>query len=199
MNLMKDRIWPACAAAFALHSLAISALAMSMISSLPGKPQILKDNFCVEMVFHETTQSESLDDSGEALEPETVQEDRKRPEMEVISFKKPLKKNVQKKAESGNQIREQSTSTSPSSEANNSQPLFNPPPVYPREARRRKVQGVVMIRASLSPAGAVAGAETVPPRVDPLLEDAALKAIHQWRFKPGIRTVEVPIEFKLLA
>jgi protein TonB len=82
--------------------------------------------------------------------------------------------------------------------ANTSQPLFNPPPIYPREARRRKIQGIVMVRASLSEEGAVASAVTLAPRMDPMLEDAALRAIHQWRFKPGIRTVEVPIEFKLV-
>jgi protein TonB len=78
-----------------------------------------------------------------------------------------------------------------------STPLYNPPPVYPREARRKKVQGVVLVYLSVTPDGAVNQAITLPPRQDPLLEQAALKAVRQWKFHPGARALEVPIEFKL--
>jgi TonB family protein len=47
--------------------------------------------------------------------------------------------------------------------------------------------------------GGVDNAITLPPHIDPLLEEAALRAVHKWRFKPGARTLEVPIEFKLEA
>lgn len=199
---MKDRLWPAGAVAFAMHSFVITALALNMIPSKVGSLQIVKDKFCVEMVFDQATpvSFDSPCEHSEAMtRDENSQESKQVEKASPNNDEKPLSKMVQKRrAEDKQALVSPLTSTLMASEANSSQPLFNPPPIYPREARRRKIQGVVMVRASLSEEGAVAGAITLAPRMDPILEDAALRAIHQWRFKPGVRTVEVPIEFKLV-
>jgi len=140
---------------------------------------------------------------------DTTQEAYKTSEDEVsesaaISVKRSATKFIGKRSQKENQASTflvSSTVGSPSG-ATNPFPLYNPPPLYPREARLRKIQGVVMVRVFLSQEGAVADARPLPPRVDPLLEGAALKAVRQWKFspgkfKPGVNTLEVPIEFKL--
>jgi len=55
-------------------------------------------------------------------------------------------------------------------------------PVYPAEARSARVQGVVIIEAIIDPSGSVANARVL--RSIPLLDQAALEAVSQWRFTP---------------
>jgi protein TonB len=82
--------------------------------------------------------------------------------------------------------------------------LHNPKLQYPREARRRKQQGDVLLSVSVSEQG-------VPLRVQikagsgfALLDNAASEAVRQWRFEPARKgaaavasEVEVPIQFRL--
>ena len=84
-----------------------------------------------------------------------------------------------------------------SKEASQAIPLFNPPPSYPPEARRKKIQGVVLIHILLNSSGGVERAVPLAPRADPVLEEAALKAVRHWRFSSGNIALEVPIEFSL--
>ena len=214
VNSMKECLWPAGAAAFVMHSLVLSALALGMIPSEGSRPQSLKGNFYVEMVFDDEAQNnplshaipdESRERSKAMITQVTCQKPKKfentSPVNHEKSLKTPLRKSMAKGGQEGNQtpVSLSAPTLGSSSETMGASLLFNPPPVYPREARRKKSQGVVMVRVSLSKEGAVAKAITLPPRIDPILEDAALNAIRQWRFKPGMRTLEVPIEFRLVA
>jgi protein TonB len=201
---MKERFWPAVAGAFAMHSLAISALAFGLIHTNSSRSQSVQDNFCVEMVFHQEDQAAPLEADGAEQSTDALQEAHKASEDEApvataISAKRSSTKSTHKRSPKGNQASPSlvSPTVGSSSGATSPFPLFNPPPPYPREARLRKIEGVVMVRVSLSEEGAVADAKPLSPRVDPILEGAALKAIRQWKFKPGITTLEVPIEFKL--
>jgi TonB family protein len=56
-------------------------------------------------------------------------------------------------------------------------------PVYPLEARAKKIEGVVVLRIHIDKDGRVKKAEVVSG--DPLLSQAALEAVRQWRYKPG--------------
>jgi len=56
-------------------------------------------------------------------------------------------------------------------------------PVYPLEARAKKIEGVVVLRIRIDKDGRVKKAEVVSG--DPLLSQAALDAVRQWRYKPG--------------
>ena len=101
--------------------------------------------------------------------------------------------------------------TSPS--ANNeavTQPVYtatylnNPPPVYPLAARRRGIEGTVVIRAQVLEDGNCHHASLRKSSGHDMLDQAALAAVKAWRFIParrGTQTIsawiEVPITFRL--
>lgn len=58
-------------------------------------------------------------------------------------------------------------------------------PEYPRAALDRKIQGVVRTTILISAAGEVAHAEV--DRSIPMLDEAALQCVRQWKFKPATR------------
>jgi protein TonB len=58
------------------------------------------------------------------------------------------------------------------------------PPVYPAVAQAARVEGTVIIQATISPAGKVADALVL--RSNPLLDAAALDAVRQWEFTPTL-------------
>ena len=58
-------------------------------------------------------------------------------------------------------------------------------PAYPLAAVNKKIHGLVVIKASVSPQGDVTGAQV--ERGDPVLAQAAAHAAKDWKFKPVIR------------
>ena len=75
-------------------------------------------------------------------------------------------------------------------------------PSYPEPARQKGVQGTVMVQALVARDGAVADTRVV--KSIPLLDDAAMAAVRQWRFKPAMAHdgpvavwVAVPVKFSL--
>jgi protein TonB len=65
-------------------------------------------------------------------------------------------------------------------------------PVYPAIAQSARVQGVVIIEATIGPNGAVQEAKVL--RSIPLLDAAALDAVRQWQFTPTLLNgVPVPV------
>ena len=65
-------------------------------------------------------------------------------------------------------------------------------PVYPPIAQSARVQGVVIIEATIGPDGAVKDAKVL--RSIPLLDQAALDAVRQWQFTPTLLNgVPVPV------
>ncbi|MDP3483012.1 MAG: energy transducer TonB [Sulfuricella sp.] len=82
--------------------------------------------------------------------------------------------------------------------------LSNPPPAYPLAARRRGIEGTVLIRAEISAGGECQRAELKKTSGHEMLDNAALEAVKKWRFLPAklgsqavVAWVEVPITFKL--
>jgi protein TonB len=63
--------------------------------------------------------------------------------------------------------------------------------VYPRDARRKHIQGVVKIKARISTKGVPYQLEVIEG--DPLLSRAALAAVKQWRYKPCLLNSQ-PVE-----
>lgn len=85
-------------------------------------------------------------------------------------------------------------------------PLYqlNPPPHYPRLARRRGLEGVVLLEALIDISGRVAELRLFTPSGHPVLDRAALKAVRGWRFSPGAiggnrqeMWVKIPVCFQL--
>jgi protein TonB len=70
-------------------------------------------------------------------------------------------------------------------------------PDYPREARKNHVQGDVILQATIDKEGNVAGLKVV--RGEPILADAAVEAVKQWKYRPYLLNGEaVEVETQLL-
>jgi protein TonB len=77
--------------------------------------------------------------------------------------------------------------------------LYAPRPQYPYEARSRHVTGSGVITMHVDPAsGNVTSADVSQSIGSPILDNAAVSAFRQWRFRPGTAsTVRAPITFTL--
>lgn len=82
--------------------------------------------------------------------------------------------------------------------------LDNPKPVYPSAARRRGMQGVVLLQVKVSDKGSVAGIHIMRSSGFQVLDIAATNSVKQWQFMPAQQndknvasTVQVPIRFIL--
>ena len=68
--------------------------------------------------------------------------------------------------------------------------LHHVPPVYPPAARRMRTQGVVILETVIGRTGDVEDVRVL--RSVPLLDDAAITAVRQWRYSPTLLN-EVPV------
>lgn len=78
------------------------------------------------------------------------------------------------------------------------------PPIYPEQARRKKQEGLVLVRAHVDSQGATKEVKVAQSSGFSLLDEAALQAVMQWAFVPATQNkkaisawIEVPIDFKL--
>jgi protein TonB len=72
------------------------------------------------------------------------------------------------------------------------QKIVNVAPIYPQEAQDARVQGVVILEVKVDADGSVAEAWVL--RSIPLLDQAALDAVRQWRYSPTLLNgVAVPV------
>ena len=60
----------------------------------------------------------------------------------------------------------------------------NIPPVYPEVAKHARVQGTVILEATISPQGRVADVKVL--RGIPMLDDSAMSAVRQWTYTPTL-------------
>ncbi len=81
----------------------------------------------------------------------------------------------------------------------------NPLPRYPPAARRRGIEGTVMLEVLVSPAGLPDRVEILRSSGSGLLDEAAVEAVRRWRFRPARRgreavegRVSVPVTFRLI-
>lgn len=81
---------------------------------------------------------------------------------------------------------------------------FNPPPRYPYAARRRGLQGQVIVRALVGADGRALDVRVQQTSGHRMLDRAAVAAVRGWRFKPALKNgapakgrVDVPITFRL--
>jgi protein TonB len=80
----------------------------------------------------------------------------------------------------------------------------NPLPRYPFAARRKGLEGRVVIRVRVSPRGQAAEVAVLESSGHRLLDDAAERTLADWRFVPALRrgravesVVDVPVTFRL--
>jgi len=82
--------------------------------------------------------------------------------------------------------------------------LNNQPPAYPLTARRRGIEGTVLLRVEIHAHGHCQQVHVKRSSGHAVLDRAAVEAVRQWRFVPARRgnlavtaAVEVPITFRL--
>jgi protein TonB len=80
----------------------------------------------------------------------------------------------------------------------------NRKPAYPAEARRRHLEGLVVLQVAVSARGTPDDVAVLKSSGHALLDDAALAAVRLWRFEPATRggiavpaPAEVPVRFRL--
>lgn len=87
-----------------------------------------------------------------------------------------------------------------------SMPLYdlNPPPHYPRLARKRNYQGTVLLEVLVGIDGMPVNIRIARSSGHSILDRSALKAVKKWKFSPALRGqtpfemwVQVPVRFKL--
>jgi protein TonB len=69
--------------------------------------------------------------------------------------------------------------------------ISSPKPQYPALARAARVQGVVLLNATISKEGTIKDLKVISGH--PLLNEAAMEAVRQWRYKPQMLNQQ-PIE-----
>ncbi|MGH8556373.1 MAG: energy transducer TonB, partial [Methylococcales bacterium] len=81
--------------------------------------------------------------------------------------------------------------------------MNNPKPVYPRIARRRYCEGLVLLRVFVTAQGHCGKVSVNRSSGHEVLDEAALNAVRRWRFVPAKRAgvaqaswATVPIEFE---
>jgi len=82
--------------------------------------------------------------------------------------------------------------------------LHNPPPLYPNAARRRGLQGRVLLHVEVMAAGHCGHIEVQQSSGHEILDAAAVEAVKEWQFIPAThfgfpvtRWMHIPIRFKL--
>lgn len=83
-------------------------------------------------------------------------------------------------------------------------PTRQPPPAYPAAARRRGLEGRVMLRVRINAAGDVENIDVAEGSGVSALDEAAIAAVRRWSFQPARRLgvavaamVDVPVRFRL--
>jgi protein TonB len=81
---------------------------------------------------------------------------------------------------------------------------LNPAPAYPAAAKRKGIQGLVLLRVEVDEGGEPLKVEVAETSGHALLDAAALDAVRRWRFEPARRSgqpvkghAQVPIRFKI--
>ncbi|HET9283141.1 MAG TPA: energy transducer TonB [Candidatus Angelobacter sp.] len=69
-----------------------------------------------------------------------------------------------------------------SGEAQQGLVLYSVIPQYPKKAQKKHIQGDVVLQVSIDKSGNVTAVKTV--QGEPILADAAVKAVKQWKYKP---------------
>ena len=82
--------------------------------------------------------------------------------------------------------------------------LKNPEPVYPKLARRRHQEGLVLLTVNVTAQGRVARIEVKKSSGFSLLDSAAVEAVRDWEFEPARigslaleSEIQVPVRFEL--
>ena len=72
--------------------------------------------------------------------------------------------------------------------------IANPAPTYPEMARRMQLTGVVKIEVVVAPDGKIKDSKVIGGH--PVLVDAAMTALHDWKYEKANSETKTQVEFK---
>lgn len=94
--------------------------------------------------------------------------------------------------------------TRPGNGVSNPIPINKPEPRYSEEARKARVEGTVMLSLVVDPEGNTRNIKVVRS-LEPSLDQKAIEAVSQWKFKPGLKDgtpvavqAQIEVTFRLL-
>jgi|GEM_PF-1802822 len=193
-RVLKDQLWPAGLVALTLHGAMVTAFALCHPHY--GKEKI--PTLHVDVIFCANNQEKVATKRNNPQDTFASPPPRKnKPNKTLATQTDETKKLMSSFSELKEDLNQDCYKDSKEQGEANISVLSKPSPVYPLEARRKGIQGVVYVRLFVTQIGTVEKATALSPHIDPLLEEAALKAVRLWRFKPGVMTLDMPIEFKL--
>jgi TonB family protein len=125
-------------------------------------------------------------------------------ETDVIPLPDATKRQMQKQAENAESKRQASNAKAKPEKVQDINEVkalatYAPRPQYPYEARARQITGRVVVGIRISPkTGNVTIAVLLHSSGNAILDNAALSAFRQWRFKPGTdAVVKIPVTFTM--
>jgi protein TonB len=152
-----------------------------------------------------TPHSQSIEIKQAVLEEENSFPPAKDEAVEVDLFPQP--EPVESETKSVSQPVRVEAGSNPAAEIGNGVPanyFLNTKPVYPVGARQHKQEGVVVLAIEVNREGFPDRIQIVQSSGFQLLDEAAVKAVNQWRFSPArlgnmavASQIQVPIRFKL--
>ena len=75
-------------------------------------------------------------------------------------------------------------------------PIFQPNPLYPKAAKRKKITGSCLVGATVDAAGVPQNVKIVTG-VETSLDENAVRTIKTWRFNPALQDGAVPVPFEI--
>lgn len=177
-----------------------SSIEVFLVSrKLPELPEKVKEQLQEKKELKKPEQPDyfkPLEKVEEVKETEKIEEP-------VIKKEEPLKKQIEDKKTLSDQ-----TFISPKTKGaiTEAKPLYlkNEPPLYPMIARREGYEGTVVLNVEVLSSGDCGRVEIIKSSGYSILDEAALQAVREWKFKPSRRGhtlvtfwVEIPIRFDL--
>lgn len=191
----------------ALTAAAFVHCALATWAMLPSEPSVISQQ-AIKISFVAPSASEKNSSSAKLVKEKKADN--------AITQKKVAKSEQvssesEKNQNSGKQTSGIEDSKSTATTSANSEPVFNaaylnnPAPYYPKSAKRRGIQGKVLLSVLVKKDGTAGEVQVSKSSGSGDLDEAALDAVKQWKFIPAKNkgsiveaSVIVPIEFKLI-
>ncbi len=190
-------------AAFVIH---VGILASSMLPSNP----IVIDRQAIQVSFV-SPNSQNQENENDSRRKFAMNFERENALKQKISEKEQAEKKDQQKSFAGRQTSGRVDPNAIATRAAESEPVFdaaylnNPAPYYPNIAKRRGIQGKVLLSVVVKADGTPLSVDISRSSGFSTLDIAALDAVKQWRFVPAKKSgqavqasVIVPVEFKII-
>lgn len=206
------------AGSFLLHALVVIGIFFYAAPAQIMPQQFIEITLVAPPASQEVTQQQDISSPEEIAEPVPVEKTHDAPLIKQQAKQQPAphKKRTPPPQETTAQLKKLSPSAgtqndaAPAPRVETSAPEFNArylnnsAPDYPNQAKRRGMQGTVMLGVLVAESGLAKSVQIAKSSGFAMLDKSALETVRQWKFVPakrGQETIEahviVPIEFRL--